>query len=248
MRNRYAAIGSLAAFALMLAVPASAQVVHSVSFGGGFFTPRGLDSRVDGDVLVRNKIGEQILEFPTLTDALAFDIGDFRSGTVFAEWNIGIGNHVEIGAGVAAFGRSVPTLYVDLVDEFDREIEQTLKLRVVPITGVVRFMPFGRAGDVQPYVGAGVGLLSYRYSEFGRFVDGDTLDIFEDRYTATGTAPAAVLLGGVRLPIGGDVYGLSLEGRYLMGSGNTGGFDEGFLDEKIDLSGLLFNVGFQVRF
>jgi outer membrane protein W len=146
------------------------------------------------------------------------------------------------------FGRSVPTVYLDLVDERDREIEQTLRLRVMPVTAVVRFLPFGRAGDVQPYVGVGVAALRFRYSEIGRFVDNATLDIFEDRYVATGTVPGAVVVGGLRLPIGGDVFGMSLEGRYINGAGETGGLDAGFLDEKIDLSGFLFNVGFHVRF
>ncbi len=131
---------------------------------------------------------------------------------------------------------------------------------------VVRFLPFGRAGGTQPYVGAGLGLLQYRYSEIGRFVDPETLDYFDsstlnvdDRFktcskanwlgpTVCGTAAGSVILGGLRLPLGGDVYGMSLEGRYLMGVGETGGLDAGFLDEKIDLSGFQFNIGFHMRF
>lgn len=237
-----------AAVVLAVAAPAAAQTVSSLHFGAGGFFPRGLDSRIAGDVLVRNYFGETLPSFPRLSDALAFEIKDFRSGSVFAEWNVGFGNHVEVGAGVAAFGRTVPTVYLDLVDERGREIDQALKLRVVPVTAVVRFLPFGRAGDAQPYVGVGVAALRYRYSEVGRFVDNRTLDIFEDRYSVSGVVPGGVVVGGVRLPLGGDVYGMSLEGRYLMGSGDTGGLDEGFLDEKIDLSGFLFNVGFQVRF
>ena len=246
MQTRHWVMGVVAA--LFISAPASAQVVHSVNFGGGLFSPRGLDGRVDGDVLVRNYFGEELSGARGLSAALAFEIKDFRSGSLFGEWNVGFGDHVEVGAGVGFYGRSVPTVYLDLVDERDREIEQTLRLRVVPITAVVRFLPFGDAGTVQPYVGAGIGLLNYRYSEVGRFVDSETLDIFEDRFTARGVAPGAVFLGGLRLPLGGDVYGMSLEGRYLVGSGDTGGFDEGFLDEKIDLSGFLFNVGFHVRF
>jgi len=240
--------------ALILAVifgavaPASAQVVQSLHVGGGFFTPKGFDSRADGDVLVRDAFGEQLPGFPGLSDALVFDMSDFRGGQVFAEWNLAFGNHIEVGAGVGAFRRSVPTVYLDLVDEFGDEIEQELSLRVVPLTAVVRFLPFGRAGDVQPYVGAGVGLFNFRYSEIGRFVDPDTLDIYDDRFTTTGSAPGAVVLGGVRIPLGGDVFGLTLEGRYHIATGDTGGIDAGFLDEKIDLGGAQFNVGLLVRF
>jgi hypothetical protein len=234
--------------ALVSAAPASAQVVQSVSFGGGFFSPKGFDSRVDDDVLVRDAFGESIPGYPDLSDALVFEMSDFRSGQLFGEWNVAFGNHVEVSAGVGYYKKTVPTVYYDLVDEQGREIEQELGLRVTPITGVVRFLPFGRAGSVQPYVGAGFGLFNYRYSESGRFVDPETLDIFEDTYTATGFAPGGVVLGGLRVPLGGDVYGLTFEGRYQFASGDTGGIEEGFLAEKIDLGGMGFNVGFLVRF
>lgn len=246
MRIRHAMFGLLAA--VLLAAPASAQVVQSIHFGGGLFTPKGLESRVEGDVLVRDYFGEFLPADPSVSDALAFDIKDFRSGSLFGEWNVAFGHNVEVGAGIGVFGRSVPTVYLDLTDLSDREIEQTLRLRVIPMTAVVRFMPFGRTGDVQPYIGAGAGLLQYRYSEIGQFVDPNDLAIYDARYTASGVTPAAVVLGGVKLPLGGDVYGLTLEGRYLMGSGKTGGIEAGFLDEKIDLGGFLFNVGVQVRF
>lgn len=235
-------------FALAIPAPASAQVVQSLHLGGGFFAPKDFDSRVEGDVLVRDAFGEWLPAAPDLSDALVFEMADFRAGQLFGEWNVAFGNHIEIGAGVGLYRRSVPTIYYDLVDEQGREIEQTLRLRVIPTTAVVRFLPFGRAGDVQPYVGAGVGLFHYRYAEFGRFVDPETLDIFEDRFTATGSAPGGVVLGGIRFPLGGDVFGLTLEGRYQFATGNTGGIDAGFLDEKIDLGGGQFNVGFLIRF
>jgi hypothetical protein len=243
-------IGAFILFAatLFAASPASAQVVQSLNLGGGFFSPKGFDSRVDGDVLVRDAFGDYLPAYPDLSDALAFDMSDFRGGQVFAEWNAAFGDHVELGVGVGHYRRSVPTVYWDLVDDFGDEIEQTLRLRVAPLTAVVRFLPFGDASSVQPYVGAGVGMFNFRYSEFGRFVDPETLDIDDGRFTATGWAPGAVVLGGVRVPLGGDVYGLTLEGRYNIATGDTGGIEAGFLDEKIDLGGGQFNIGFLVRF
>lgn len=247
MHARIRAAG-LMLMGLLAAAPASAQVVQSIQFGGGLFAPKGFDSRADGDVIRRDFDGRPLNGSPSLTDALVFDMSDFRTGHLFGEWNVGVGKHLEFGAGIGFSQRAVPSVYLDVVDESGRDIDQTLKLQIVPMTAVVRFLPFGGPGDVQPYVGAGVGAVRYRYSEFGRFVDSDTLDIFNDRFTATGTAPAAVFLGGVKLPIGGDIYSLNLEGRYLHAVGNTGGLDKGFLDDKVDLSGGMFNVSFQVRF
>lgn len=241
----------LAGFAiatLLLAAPASAQVVQSVQFGVGGFFPRGLEGRDAQDVIARNYFGQTMPADTSLTDALAFDIKDFRSGHAFGEWNVSFGPHIEVGAGVGVYRRTVPTVYLDVVDENNRDIAQQLRLRVVPITGVVRFLPFGDASTVQPYVGVGVSALNFHYSEIGDFVDPTTLDIFSDRFTTSGTAIGGLVLYGLRVPLGGDIYGLTLEGRTQFGVGNTGGASKGFLTDKVDLGGSMFNVGFLVRF
>lgn len=236
---------------LAAAAPASAQVVQSLHIGVGGFLPRGFDARGTNDVLRRNFVGDALPADPSVTDALAFEFRDFRSTNVFAEWNVSFGPHVEVGAGLGVHRKSVPTVYRDLVDPDFNEITQQIRLRVAPITAVVRFLPVGDHGSVQPYLGFGVSAMRFRYTEIGSFVDPVTLDIFENfntPYVATGTAIGTVLLGGVRLPLGGDIYALSLEYRYATGSGNTGGFDKGFVADKVDLSGGEFNVGMLVRF
>ena len=234
---------------LMAAAPVSAQVVQGFQFGAGLFNPRGFDGRANHDVLVRDLTGKTMSADPTLTDALLFDIKDFKAAHVSGEWTIGFGSHLEAGVGAGFFRRSVPSIYADVVlSPNNREIEQTLRLQVAPITAVVRFLPFGRPGDVQPYIGAGVAALVYRYSERGSFVDPDTLDVFTDDFSASGVAPGGVILGGVRFPIRGDIYAFSIEGRYLFGTGKTGGITEGFLDDKIDLGGTILNANVLVRF
>jgi hypothetical protein len=246
MRRRFGWVSGGVLGLLMLAWPASAQVVQSFQFGGGLFTPRGLDSRVIGDVLVSNLTNKGTI--PGYTDALVFELKEFRGGNVVGEWNVTFGDRVEVGGSLGFYSRSVPSIYRDFVDLDRSEIEQRLRLRIVPVMATVRFMPFGRAGGAQPYIGVGAGMLRYRYSEIGQFVDPSNFDIFDDRYIVTGTAPGGAFLGGVKLPVGGDVYGLNLEYRYQFGTGKTGGSANGFLDEKIDLSGGLLNVTFQVRF
>jgi hypothetical protein len=248
MRRIVRAVVFVIAALLWWAAPASAQMAHSFQGGAGIFFPRGLDSRSDGDVLARNLIGEPLPDYPSLTDALAFDIGDFQSGHVFGEWNLSWGDRIEVGAGVGFYSDTVPTLYVDLVDPNELDIEQRIQLRIIPITGIVRFLPFGTAADIQPYVGAGLAALNYHYSERGEFVDPETLDIFSQDYSKNGVTLGTVILGGVRFPLGGDVFGLGVEGRYQFGTGDTGGADEGFVADKIDLSGGQLNFSFIVRF
>ncbi len=118
----------------------------------------------------------------------------------------------------------------------------------MPITGVVRFLPFGGQANVQPYIGVGVGAFNFRYSESGQFVDPSDFSVFTHSYTATGTAVGPVVLGGVRIPIKGDIYGFSTEYRYQWVSGDTGGIAKGFLGDKIDLSGGTLNFAFLIRF
>ena len=52
------------------------------------------------------------------------------------------------------YNKSVPSRYRDIVNGHftdttadDTDIEQTISLRMVPITGIVRFLPFGRASS-----------------------------------------------------------------------------------------------------
>ncbi|HYN08526.1 MAG TPA: outer membrane beta-barrel protein [Vicinamibacterales bacterium] len=246
--------------ALLFAAPASAQIVQSVNFGIGGSFPRGINSRVDGDVLVANlnqPALDQFLPEEIITTSLDFDIKKFRGWNVFGEWNIGFGDRLELGVGGSYYSRTVHSRYRDLehgLRPSAPDIEQDLRLRVIPITAVVRFLPFGRPSDFQPYVGLGVGILNFRYSETGEFVDPDTLDIFDNRiaplrpFVAKGTTAGPLVLGGLRMPLGGDIYAFTLEGRYQWGSGETGGAANEFLGDKIDLGGGQLNFGFLVRF
>ncbi len=120
---------------------ASAQIVqvsrgdarNSVGFNLGYFAVRGEDVRIDDDVLLAN------------LDDLAFEIGDFSGFSFGGEWLYGIGDFIEAGVGVSYYQKSVPSLYRDFVDVDGTEILQDLKLRVLPITATVRFLPIGRA-------------------------------------------------------------------------------------------------------
>jgi hypothetical protein len=231
---------------LLLATAASAQTVHSVQFGAGGVFPRGLEGRASGDVLVRNFFGEPMPADPSLSDALAFEIGDFKTGQIFGEWNVSFGRHIEFGAGLGFHRRTVETIYLDVVDQDGFEIQQELRLRVIPLTALVRFLPFGGPGDVQPYVGAGISALRFQYSEVGDFVDPATLEIFPSKFAATGTAFGGLLLGGLRIPINGDIYAIGLEGRYQWGVGDLPSGE--FVADKVDLGNGQFNVTFLVRF
>jgi len=237
-RPRWIRTAGFALAAALIAAPASAQIVQGFHMGAGVFYPRGFDSRDVDDVLVADL---------TFVDPIAFDINNFTSGTIFGEWTIDMGSHLSFGAGVSYYSDHVPSFYPGFINENGNEIVQDLRLRMVPITGIVRFLPFGTPSTFQPYVGIGVSAINFRYSESGQFLD-DNQNIFTDRFTATGTAFGPVLALGFRAPVGGDIYALTMEWKYQWATGKTGGSPASFLGDKIDLSGGNLNFGFLVRF
>jgi hypothetical protein len=81
----------------------------------------------------------------------------------------------------------VPSIYALVTRPDGSEIQQDLKLRIVPITGLVRFIPTGRHAAVQPYFGVGVAALKWHYAESGEFVDPSDGSIFRAQYIADGT-------------------------------------------------------------
>lgn len=201
--------GLLAAFvALSGAATAEAQITQSVNLAAGWFMVRGEDARDDNDVLIAD------------LESLAFEVSDFNGPIVNGEWLIGFGDRLEFGVGIGFYQRTVPSVYADFLDSDGTEIEQDLKLRIVPVTATVKFLPIGRAGDFQPYVGGGIALLNWKYSEVGEFVDFSDNSIFRDRFVASGSTVAPIVFGGIRVPVSGDVFAVNGELRWQGGKGD----------------------------
>ena len=235
-------MGAVAATVLLAPAAAQAQIMRvsgadtkqSVTFHLGAFFPKGEDSRDDDDVLRTN------------LESLLFDIKDFRGFSGGAEWAFALTDFIELGADVSYYSKSVPSIYADVVHNDGREIEQDLKLRIIPVTATVKFVPTGRHASVQPYIGIGAGFLNWRYTETGEFVDADN-NIFRNSFKANGTEVAPVVLGGLRF-LANDAWTVGGEVRWQKAKGDTGGFDEGFLNDKIDLGGWTTNFSFGFRF
>lgn len=235
-------VGVAATVAILAPAPAQAQITrvnnpteHRQAIGvtfGGFFV-RSEDSRSADDVLRAD------------LPSLAFDIKDFNGVTFSGEWLVGISNYLEAGFGAGFYQRTVPSVYRNVVNVNGAEIAQDLKLRIVPLTATVRFLPLGH-GRVEPYVGAGVAAFRWRYSETGEFVDFSDNSIFRDSFQADGTAVGPVVLGGVRFPFA-DSFDVGGEARYQRAEGDTSK-QPNLLGTKIDLGGWTAAATFHVRF
>ena len=226
---------TLVAALLVLAVtaglpaPASAQQTVSVQFGG--FFPKGEESRDEGDVLVVNR------------QYLLFDFGDFNGFLIGGDWSVALGEYIEAGAGFGYYQATVPAIYQEWINEDGSEIEQDLKLRIMPLTAVVKVFPAGLKRAFQPYVGGGLGVQFWRYSETGDFL-GDDGSIFSDAFVQSGTAVGPVVVVGMRGRVSGSAL-VGVEGRYQWA---TGDLSEDFLGDKIDLGGFSILATFGYRF
>jgi hypothetical protein len=219
---------------LMCATVASAQDLgrQTVNFTLGYFTPLGPDARDDDDVLNAN------------STFLYFDIDDFNSASVGGEWLFPLARHIEGGIGVSFSSQTVHSVYQDFVDPDGTEVDQDLSLRLVPLAFTVRLIPVSPRSPLQPYIGGGVGLISWRYSEIGEFIDfGAGRTIFDGRFVKSGFDAGPIVLGGIRFA--GDAFSTGFEIRYQWGNGDL---DSDFAAPKIDLGGWTYNFTAGYRF
>lgn len=222
-----------AALLVVLAAADSASAQQALNISVGYFAITGEDGRVDDDVLVANR------------ELFLFDFSDFNSASIGAEWLAPIGEFLEASAGVALTSQTVPTIYEHFVQPDGREIEQDLRLRIVPITATLRVLPLGRHAVVQPYVGGGIGIFNWRYSETGDFIDFTQpgLPIFRDSFVNSGTNVGPVAVFGLRVPL--ERFAIGGEARYQKAEGDL---DANFLGSTVDLGGWHYLGTFAIRF
>ncbi len=222
-----------AAAFLLVAAPGAAHAQQSVNFFLGGFVPDGPANRAFDDILFNEQ------------NYLLFDMGRFKGATVGGEWLVGLGQRGEAGIGVGVYSNGTTSSYAALVNDFGGEILQELRLKIVPTTATFRVLPLGRKTMIQPYVGAGVGIFWWRYTETGQFVDADSF-IFNDRYESDGTETGPVILGGVRFALGR--FDVGTEIRWQSATGDLDPREFGNVASKIDLGGFNYLATFNFRF
>ena len=215
--------------------PASAQ--QTVNFNIGGFVPKAMASRDSEDVLFRDF-------YLNPGGFLVFDMKDFRGLTAGGEYLVGLGDLFDAGIGVGIYSRTSPAIDDEFTHANGSEVESDLRLRIVPVTATFRFLPLGHHDAIEPYVGAGVGILRWSYTETGDFVNASN-NIVRGTFSGSDTTVGPVILAGLRVPIGSG--GIGGEVRYQAGKGNLPA-NQGFAGTTIDLGGFnyLFNVS--VRF
>jgi len=226
----------------MLGAADTASAQQTLNFNIGYLAIKGEDARVGAGC---GNCGTAVDVLIADNDFLTFDISDFNSVSVGGEWLVPLGRFAEAGAGISFFRSTVPSVYTNYVAPNGSEVDQELRLRMVPIDLTLRVLPLGQRSPLQPYFGAGLSVVNWRYSEFGDFIDfsngGRT--IFSSEYVADGTDTGPVLLGGLRYADGGLSVGGEV--RYRKAEGDVG---DNFAGTKIDLGGWTYQATIGFRF
>ncbi len=202
---------------------------------------------------VQPREGSDVFDF--VRDLLTIDKGGF-GGPLFAT-DIGIAVHprFEIVTGYEFSRGLARSEYLDYVDGDDLPIEQESSLRQHGLNAGVRFLLTPRARSIgrlawvpsrfTPYVGAGGGVVWWRFMQDGDFVDFHDLGIFTETFESRGVAPTIHALGGLEVRAA-RWLNLAVEGRYQWSSGRLGGDFVGF--DPIDLSGFRVSGGITLLF
>jgi hypothetical protein len=212
-------------------VTPAASAQQSINASVGAFIPNSINNRNTDDVLFQ--------DFQFLT----FNPRDFNGATANVEYLVGLSDLFDAGLGVGIYSRSATAYDSFYVQPNGANIVSQLALRVVPFTATFRYLPLGHHDAFVPYIGAGVGIFRWRYTESGDFADSSG-NITNGTFPATGTAVGPVILGGIRFPVGHKGSGFGFEIKYQNAQGNLPS-DQGFAGSKIDLTG--FNYLFTVN-
>jgi len=211
---------------------------QTLNFFVGGFVPRSLSARDTSDVLFQDS-------FLASGGSLVFNSVDFRGPTVGGEYIVGLNDRLDAGLSIGFYSRSVHAIDADFENPDGSDIVSTLALRMVPITATFRFLPLGHHDAFEPYIGAGVAIVNWRYTESGDFVDtSNNNNIFTGSFKASGTEVGPVILGGVRVPIGSA--GIGGEIRYQRATGKLPA--DQFAPTTIDLGGVSYLFTISKRF
>ena len=240
--------------ALLLAAAALAVVrpSHAQSAGDGFLfhAPGGSWGLYGG--FNRARAGSDLFAF--VTKQLTLNRGDFSSATFGSNLAVRLSPSNDIVFDVDYASVSQRSEFRKWVDQNNLPIEQTTSLLRVPITLSVRHYLTARGRSISRfawipaaralYVGAGAGMMRYKFHQSGDFVDFQTRNVFPDEFQSTAWTPVLQALAGIDVSLTQSLV-LTGEARYTWAKGPLGTDYVGF--NRIDLSGVAVTTGLSIR-
>lgn len=241
-------MGLLAALGLPVTAAAQDGFLFRPPVGGVTVRAGGQLYTVSGDL------------FEQLRQDLTLSRGDFRAPALNAELVFVAASRLDVVLGIGWSRTEARSEYRDLVEPDGQggelPIEQTTRLRTVPLTASVRYQlqPRGRSvgqlvwlpRSTTPYVGAGVGATMYKLQQRGDFVRREDYSIHFDVIEGSGTHVTAHGMVGVDHWLS-PWLGLNAEARYTRGRA-TPDRNQGYYSfDSVDLGGLQFTLGLSAR-
>jgi hypothetical protein len=155
-----------------------------------------------------------------------------------------------------AYARSyAPSESRDYEGTDDLPITQTTALVRVPVTAGLRYFPVSRGRSIgqyafipaafTPFIGGGLGLMNYKLTQVGDFVDTEDLSIFTDELESSGRSVMAYGEAGAAYWFSPRV-GVTADARYNWSRAPMRRDFERF--DNIDLRGVQATAGLAVRF
>jgi opacity protein-like surface antigen len=199
------------------------------------------------------RAGSEVFDFTR--EQLTVDKSDFNALALGGELGVRVLERLDVALGVGFEKSSTRSEFRDWVDDDDLPIEQETRFTRVPVTVGVKAYLLERGRRISrlawipekwaPYLGAGAGIVWYRFEQVGDFVDFDTLEIFFDEFDSEASSPLAYVAAGLDYSLG-PRWLVNGEARYSLASAAMGRDFVGFDD--IDLNGFRASVGVSVRF
>ena len=248
--------GLVAAMALLGLTGTEQLSAQSGGNGFLFSSPRAAFTLKGGLHLPRAASGNGTQSLWDLTRTeLTVDNGDLTGGSIIAELAVRANECFDV---TFAFGYSLTEPHSEMrefVGTDDLPIEQVTSFSTKPLTiGVKAYLrERGRSiGSLawiprtwNPYVGVAGGVVSYRFNQYGEFVDYETYDIFRDNFLSEGRAPTVHFIGGMDFSVSRHFL-LVGEARYGLASAPLDIDFVGFPD--LDLAGFQVTGGITLRF
>lgn len=193
--------------------------------------------------------------FDMITNELTLEKNDFRAWNIGVDGGADLHEQLELVISMDYMTRSKLSEFRDYVDEQDLPIVQKTNYAQLPLTAGIKFLLLPRGRQVGqyawlpsrfvPYLGAGAGIMWYRFRQTGDFVDFNTLEIFDAELRSSGWTPTAYLGGGVDINVFKHTY-LVVDLRYSWAKPEL---DEDYLSfDNLDLTGLRASAGLQWHF
>lgn len=192
--------------------------------------------------------------YDEVTRNLTLKKSDFSGVSLGAEFAIVASGPLDLALDAGFMRTNTPSHYRNFVDNNNAEIAQTTQLTRVPLAIDAKYYlaPRGRSigrfawipNAVTPFVGAGAGLMWYRFRQGGDFVDSKTGNVFSDTYVSDGFTPMAQGMVGAEVTLTPRLA-LTGDARYLWARSTLGSDFQGF--QPLDLSGVALSLGLTVR-